>query len=287
MRRNVKFSTICWLSISLIIQSKIAYAQESEAHAREAPLFRAVEPGAAPPPGLPENRSVKLVADADFAPFSFVSNTGAPAGLSVELAIAACERAQLRCTLEARPYGEILGALERGEAEVAVTGPRLEPQTLRAALMTKPYVRTMARFAAGQSSTLTSAGAESLARSRIGVVQGTVHARWLEAYYGASSIETFDNLAAAGAALKAGKIDALFGDNLQIIYWVAGEDAAQCCRLLDGAFSDFDYFSRNLAFLVRPDRKELVAAFDYGLDAAQSSGATARIIRTYVPLDPW
>jgi len=90
-----------------------------------------------------------------------------------------------------------------------------------------------------------------------------------------------------GAALKAGEVDAIFGDNLQVIYWVAGEAAANCCRLLDGAYSDFDYFSRNLAFLVRPERPELRAAFDYGLDQAQSSGATAKIIRTYVPLPPW
>ena len=287
MRRSVKFTTILWLSIAIIIQFKIVYSQDSAPPPSTAPLFRAVPSGEAAPPALPGNTAVKLVADADFAPFSFVTTTGAPAGLAVELAIAACERAQLRCTLEAKPYGEILGALERGEADVAVTGPRLEPQTLRAALMTKPYFRTMARFAVGKASTLKSAGADALARSRIGAVQGTVHTRWLEAYYGASSIETFDSLAAAGAALKAGEVDALFGDNLQVIYWVAGEEAAQCCRLLDGAFSDFDYFSRSLAFLVRPERKELVAAFDYGLDAAQRSGATARIIRTYVPLDPW
>lgn len=287
MRRYVKFSTICWLSIISIIQLKIVYAQDNAAPALDAPLFRTVPASEMAPPNLPESLPVKLVADADFAPFSFISNTGAPAGLAVELAIAACERARLRCTVEAKPYGEILGTLARGEADVAVTGPRLEPETLRAALMTKPYFRTMARFAVPTASTLNSAGAEALARSSIGVVQGTVHARWLEAYYGASSIQGYDSLAAAGAALRAGEVDALFGDNLQVIYWVAGEDAAQCCRLLDGAFSDFDYFSRNLAFLVRPDRKELVAAFDYGLDAAQSSGATARIIRTYVPLDPW
>lgn len=268
------------------MQLKIAYAQETSPPP-EAPLFRSAPTGEAPPPGNPENAAVKLVADADFAPFSFLTNTGAPAGLAVELAIAACERARLKCTVEAKPYGEILGTLARGEADVALTGPRLAPDTLRAALMTKPYFRTMARFAVSKASALTSAAADALRGSRIGVMQDTVHARWLDAYYGAASIETFDSLATAGAALKAGEVDALFGDNLQVIYWVAGEDAAQCCRLLDGAFSDFDYFSRNLAFLVRPDRKDLVAAFDYGLDAAQSSGATARIIRTYVPLDPW
>lgn len=272
---------MCFL---LFTQSEIASSQDAQP-AYNPPLFRSVED--APRPNLPENLPVKLVADADFAPYSFVSNTSSPAGLAVELAIAACERARLRCTLEARPYAEILGTLQRGEADVAVTGPRLDPDTLREAEMTRPYFRIMARFAVTNASTLKSPDPETLSGSRIGVVGNTVHSRWLETYYGGSYIQPYESLAAAGAALKAGEVDAIFGDNLQTIYWVAGDGAEQCCKLLGGAYSDFDYFSRNLAFLVRPGRPELRAAFDYGLDQAQGSGATARIIRTYVPLSPW
>jgi polar amino acid transport system substrate-binding protein len=278
-------ATVCGVFFLLLMQSQGAGAQETPPTAYEPPLFRAVEDGARP--SIPENLPVRLVADADFAPYSFLSSNGALGGLAVELAIAACERARLRCTLEARPYGEILAVLQSGEADVAVTGPRLDPGTLATAQMTRPYFRVMARFAVASESSLQSADAEALSGSRIGVVKDTVHARWLESYYGGSYIEIFDSLAAAGDALRAGDVDAIFGDNLQTIYWVAGEAAQQCCRLLGGAYSDFDFFSRNLAFLVRPGRPELRAAFDYGLDQAQSSGATAKIIRTYVPLPPW
>lgn len=285
MRLVARTATTLGLFLLLYSQLSVVNSQETGAPAYEPPLFRAVEETGRP--DLPENLPVKLVADADFAPYSFVSSTGAPAGLAVELAVAACERARLRCTLEARPFDAILPALASGEADVAVTGPRLDPKTLLAAQMTRPYFRLMARFAVAASSTLASADAEVMSGSRIGVVMDTVHARWLEAYYGGSYIQPFDSLAAAGAALKAGEVEAIFGDNLQVIYWLTGEAADQCCKLLGGAYSDFDYFSRNLAFLVRPGQPELRAAFDYGLDEAQKSGATAKIIRTYVPLDPW
>jgi len=284
-RRSVISATVCAVFFLLVVQSEVAYTQETAARAYDPPLFRAVED--APRPEIPENLPVRLIADADFAPYSFLTSTGAPAGLAVELAIAACERARLRCTVEARPYGDILGALERGEADVAVTGPRLDPQTLTAAEMTRPYFRIMARFAVTAGNELQKADPEALSGSRIGVVKDTVHARWLETYYAGSTLEPYDSLTAAGEALKAGEIDAIFGDNLQTIYWVAGEAAAQCCRLLGGTYSDFDFFSRNLAFLVRPGTAGLRAAFDYGLDQAQSSGATAKIIRSYVPLSPW
>lgn len=269
----------------LVMLSQIASAQNAPPAAYQPPLFRSTEEQARP--NLPDNLAVRLIADADFAPYSFLSRTGSPAGISVEIAISACEQARLACTVEVRPFAEILPALARGEADVAVTGPRLDQATLAAARMTRPYFRIMGRFAVANDSTLDGASASALAGRRIGVVKDTLHARWLTAYYRSSRITTYDDLAAAGAALKAGEVDALFGDNLQVIYWVAGEPAAGCCRLLGGAYSDFDYFSRNLAFLVRSDRPELAQALDFGLDKAQSEGATAKILRTYVPLDPW
>lgn len=284
-RRNVIFATVCGVLLLLVSQPERASAQDLGSPPYEPPLFRTVEDQSRP--DIPEDLPVKLITDADFAPYSFLSGTGSPAGLAVELAVAACERARLRCTIEARPFGEILQALESGEADAAVTGPRLDPKTLSAAQMTRPYFRIMARFAVAADSTLQSADAEALSGSRIAVVRDTVHARWLETYYGGASILPFDSLAAAGDALKAGEADAIFGDNLPVIYWVSGEAAGRCCRLLGGAYSDFDYFSRNLAFLVSPAKPELRAALDYGLDQAQSSGATAKIVRAYVPLPPW
>lgn len=284
MRRYVKFSTSFRVFFATLLISQVVEAQEKQP-AYQPPLFRTMEEQARP--ALPEQLAVKLIADEDFAPYSFRSRTGSPAGISVEIAIAACEQARLACTVEVRPFAEILPALERGEVDVAVTGPRLDANTLAASRMTRPYFRIMGRFAVPNTSTLDTASVSNLAGRRIGVVKDTVHARWLTAYYASTRITPFDDLAAAGAALKGGQVDALFGDNLQVIYWVAGEAAAGCCRLLGGAYSDFDYFSRNLAFLARRDKPELAQALDYGLDKAQAAGSTAKILRTYLPLDPW
>lgn len=284
MRRYVKFSTSFRVFFATLLISQVVEAQEKQP-AYQPPLFRTTEEQARP--ALPEQLAVKLIADEDFAPYSFRSRTGSPAGISVEIAIAACEQARLACTVEVRPFAEILPALERGEVDVAVTGPRLDADTLAASRMTRPYFRIMGRFAVPNTSTLDTASVSNLAGRRIGVVKDTVHARWLTAYYASTRITPFDDLAAAGAALKGGQVDALFGDNLQVIYWVAGEAAAGCCRLLGGAYSDFDYFSRNLAFLARRDKPELAQALDYGLDKAQAAGSTAKILRTYLPLDPW
>lgn len=193
----------------------------------------------------------------------------------------------MTCTVETRPYGELLGALSRGEADAVLTGPGLDEDALAAAVATRPYFRLMGRFAVAADSEYKQATADALRRRRIGVTGNTLHARWLESYYTSSEIVAFPSLAEAGAALKEGKVDAVFGDNLPVIYWTAGEAAAGCCRLLEGAFSDLDYFSRNLTILVRRGREDVRASLDFGLDMAQKSGTTARVISAYVPLPVW
>ncbi len=118
-------------------------------------------------------------------------------------------------------------------------------------------------------------------------VKATSHEAWLKAYFTGSEIVPFDTPAAAQEALRTGGVDAIFGDNLQIIYWVSGEASRNCCRLLDGAFTDADFFSRNIAYFVRNDRPDLRAALDYGLDQLQIKGTTDAMFNRYVPLPPW
>jgi polar amino acid transport system substrate-binding protein len=276
-------STAFLLFFIALTLPKVVFGQD--AVPPDPPLFRSVS--TTPPPDTSQMGDVRLLIDADFPPYSFLSASGAPAGFAVELALEACSAARLTCSIVAKPFGDLLPALNRGEGDAILIGPRLDDESLREALMTRPYFRIMARFAGPTSATLEGAGPRLLSGLRIAVAENTVHARWLSAYYGDSLIVPFPSFANAAEALKAGKADALFGDNLQVIYWVAGQQAQGCCKLLGGAYADADFFSRNLAMLVRRNRDDLRAALDYGLDMAQKSGATARIIKAYVPLPVW
>lgn len=230
---------------------------------------------------------IRLLADGDFPPFSFASQTGGPSGLAVELALAACAEIKVRCEVSLLPFKELLPALIHGQGDAIISGPRIDEALLAAVQMTRPWFRTMARFAVQSGNPVKQPDIGSLKAKRVGVVKDTVHARWLETYYPKSEILAFDDEAKAGEALRTGNIDVLFGDNLRLIYWVAGPGSRGCCRLLGGAYSDFEAFSRNMAFLVDKSRPDLRTAFDYGLDMAQANGTTEKIFNAYVPLSPW
>jgi polar amino acid transport system substrate-binding protein len=274
---------MCRLAVLLPLIAVPAAAQQSAAYVP--PLFRTVPESVTPVDG--KGAETRLLTDEDFAPYSFRSSSGAPAGLAVELALAACAEANLKCSIEALPYGRLLDALARGEGDAVIAGPRPDPQSLAAAVLTRPYFRIMGRFAVPSASQIADATPAALAGKRIAVVKDTLHARWLATYFPRAALTPFASLAEAGQAVKDGKADLLFGDNLQIVYWLSGEAAGNCCRPLGGAFSDFDYFSRNLAVMVRKDRPDLRLAFDYGLDMAQKTGTTAKIITAYIPINPW
>lgn len=252
--------------------------------AYDLPHFRVPSGGL---PAVAGDQPVRLLADADFPPYSFQSQGGGPAGLAVELALAACAEAKLRCDLKLVPFENLLEAFHQGQGDVIVSGLRLEGVLLEQGTATRPWFRTMGRFAVLSGSPLAGSDAVALAGKRVGVIGGTLHSRWLERYYKSSEIISFDDEAKAYEALRTGNVDAYFGDNLRIIYWVAGSVSERCCRLLGGAYSDFESFSRNLSFVVRGGRDDVRAAFDFGLDATQTAGTTERIFNAYVPLSPW
>ena len=285
-RRYVSWTTA--LGLFFIFPSTPGYTEGTAATGGAGyrlPHFRDAEDGGAAP-SIAGQQVFQLLGDQDFAPFSFASQTG-PSGLAVEMALAACAEAKITCQVTLLPFKDLLPALAERRGDVVISGPRIDEAALKTSDATRPYFRTLGRFAVQSGSTLGKANAADMNSKRIGAVKATSHEAWLVAHFTSSEIVAFDTPTAAQEALRTGGVDAIFGDNLQIIYWMAGEASQKCCRILDGAFSDSDFFSRNIAFFVRNDRPDLRAALDFGLDQLQTKGTTDAIFNRYVPLPPW
>lgn len=276
---------LCLMAV-LLLPVAVVSATAQDAAGYRLPQLRKPQLAAAMP-ALPPDKVLRLLADQDFPPFSFAARSGEPAGLSTELALAACAEIKVKCEVLLKPLPSLLGALASGEGDVIVSGLRIDEQVLGQALMTRPWFRSMGRFAALSGSPLQSGDGQSLAAKRLGAISGTLHAEWLERNFTGSTIVQFQTEAMAQEALRVGKVEALFGDNLRLIYWITGANSRGCCKLLSGAHSDTESFSRSFAFLMRRDSNALRDAFDLALDRLQLSGATEKIFNVYVPLSPW
>lgn len=259
-------------------------AQNSSVY--EMPVFRSIDPNVKAPSteGL---GTLRLLADEDFPPFSFRDGSGNMTGLTVELALALCSELGISCEVVAMPWNELRPALESGKGNAIISGLRMNAKTVEGLDTTRPFYRALGRFASRQKAGITEINSSTMTGKKVGIVEGSAHAAWLERYFPKTGIVKFADGPAAREALRTGQVELVFGDALELIYWSKGKDSQNCCELVPGAFVDADYFSHAMSYVLRRGDTPLRVLLDYGLDRMQSNGRFAEIFRRYVPLNPW
>jgi polar amino acid transport system substrate-binding protein len=246
------------------------------------PRFRQIDPGGRPLSFARDQ--VTILADDDFPPFSYAGPEGEAQGIAVEAAQAACKELRINCQIVLMPWRSLSGDLTAGGI---VAGLRLDDATLARFQPTRPIYRAVGRFAARKENELTQMTRDAVAGRRVGVVAGSGYEVWLKRNFSDSVIVPYPSLADLQEALRTAKIEILFGDGLQLAYWMRGSASQACCKYVDGAYYDDALFSRPYVFLVRRGDEELKQAFDYALDQLQERGDFARIFSRYVPARFW
>ncbi len=231
--------------------------------------------------------SLVLLADADFAPWSFMGADGSFQGLAVEVAQLACIEAGLNCEIKPAAFATLLPSLERGEAQGVISGPKLDENLAAKFSLTRPYFQTLGRFAVRAGSPLSTPDVRSLAGRRIGFRGNSAHARFLETHYARSALVPFETLDPMLEALRTGQVDVVFGDAVQLSYWLQGSAARGCCNFLGKAFVDRASFTRSLSFVLRRDAVGARNKLDAGLDRLEVNGKTAEIFSKYLPALLW
>jgi polar amino acid transport system substrate-binding protein len=252
----------------------------------DVPRFRHVDP-LAKPPDLNNLGTLRLMADEDFPPFSYRDSSSALTGFSIAMANALCDELKITCQFSARPYDALLPALAAGQADALIVGLRLSPQLLETVDATRPYYRSLARFAVKQDSAITLADETALEDKRLGAVAGSVHEAYLKAHFEEATLTAYPDVTAAGKALQAGEIDAFFADAAALIFWSLAPASDNCCRLAEGAFLEVDSLSPGMSLLVKRGDARRKTVLDHGLDRLESSGVQAVIFRRFFPVSPW
>jgi len=250
------------------------------------PLFRHIVPDEQAP-DVEKLGPVRFLTEGDFPPFSYLDAKGRLAGFTVELADAVCRELRLACEFAVKPWSEIAPAMARGEGDAVIAGIRITPDNAKRFDFTRPIYRPVARFAVRTQFKLKPPYVRTLAGKRIGVMAGSAHEAWLKQNFPHSNIRPFRTQSEAMQALRTGAIDAMFDDAVRLMFWLAGSEAHDCCRLVKGAFVDAAGFSPPMTIAVARGHRRLLAALDYGLDKLQENGTYAAIFRRYFPVSPW
>lgn len=239
-----------------------------------------------PKPDLSALPRLRFLTTTDFPPFNFLDGSGKLSGFHIDLARAICAELGIvdKCQIQALPWAELEGALQKGEGEAIIAGIAATPESRSTYAFSRSYLQFPARFVTQKSKDLTEPVFDKLRGKRVGVLAGSAHERMLRDYFNTVQIVPFDRPEDLYADLKAGKLDAAFGDGMRLAFWLGGSDAAGCCRFAGGPYLAPEYLGSGMAIATRADDPALAAAFDYALQEISMKGTFAEFYLRYFPV---
>lgn len=227
---------------------------------------------------------VRFLTDSDYPPFNYYDENGILTGFNIDMANAVCQALNLICTIKPRPWDELFPALKAGEADAVIASHAITASNRDQVAFTDAYYRTPARFVVRSDTVGEDMTPQGLAGKRLGVVKDTSHEAYLRDFFTDSVVVTFETDNDARSALRFGKIDALFGDGLGLMYWLNGASSRRCCQFRGGAFTESRYFGNGVGIAVAPDNGELAALLSKGIEKTRANGDYEELLLRYFPM---
>jgi polar amino acid transport system substrate-binding protein len=291
MRRKLRLVTR-FLSLRLsALLAVLAFA--ASAYAASGPVEENIPPSFWDParrlqkPDLGGLKQLRFVTEDDYPPFNFALPSGELTGFNVELARAICDELEISCTIQRRKWELLIPALNENAADAVVASLASTPESRAQVDFSEPYYLTPGRFVALTSSVLTEATPDSLADRSVAVVGGSAHEAYLKTFFPKTESVPFENAEAARAALKAGKVNALFGDAISLSFWLNGMEAEGCCVFKSGPYVDSRFFGEGVGVAVKKGADPLRRALDYALARLARKGVYSELYLKYFPIGPF
>lgn len=236
-------------------------------------------------PDLASVPRIRFLTTVDFPPFNFIDQSGKLSGFHVDLAREICRELNIleRCQIEAVPYKDLRTVLDKGDGEVIAAGLRITPELRRDLGLSRVFMQLPARFVIRNDAAAGAASPSALKADELGVVAGTAHEAMLAAYFPGLKPKTFPSREAKLAALKKGDVKAVFGDGLQLSFWLESSDAGNCCAFLGGHYYSSAFFGEGLTLVTRKDAPLITRAMDAALLALARNGRLNEIYLRYFP----
>lgn len=248
-------------------------------------------------PSVPAPRQLRLLTEGTYPPFNYLDRDGQLAGFDVAIAKALCARLDAECTLEARAWDTLRAELVHGRADAIVASMLIpRPETRRQDIQliyTVPYYATPGRFAARIDSPIRKIDPDGLDGHSVIVQAGSTHQAFLRSRFPAVRIYPVATFAAALAALEKGEADLLFADSIALIIYLDGPRGTRsgqpawsgrpCCRLLEPAFTDPEFFGEGAGIVFRTSDRFLRDEFNTALADIMADGTYADISARYLP----
>jgi len=238
-----------------------------------------------PKPDLSSLVRLRFLTTVDFPPFNFSDQSGKLSGFHVDLAREICDELGVaeKCQIQSLPFEELPAALAASQGDAVIAGVAVTPELRQRFAFSRPYLELPARFVRNLHAAIEGTTASALAGKPVGVVKGTAHEAMLAAFFPAIKAVPFDDKEALLAAVRDGKVDAIFADSLQLSFWVSSEAAQTCCALFDGPYVSTQFLGEGMTVMLRAQDADLTAAINHALATLSRNGRLQEIYLRYFP----
>ncbi len=229
-------------------------------------------------------QAIRFLTTDDFPPFDFLDQDGRLTGFNVDLARAICDELAIRCTIQAREWDDLLPTLREGSADAVIAGLAITADARKELDFSDVYMRLPGRFVVRADNHGFALTPEGLAGKTLAVVARTAHEAYLAAFFPEVGRKLYPDPEAAREALKSGEADALFGDGMQLSFWLQSEAANGCCVFAGGPYLESRFFGEGMAIAIPLGKPELKQAIDAALASLNEKGVYAELYLRYFPV---
>lgn len=226
--------------------------------------------------------TIRFLTSGDFPPFDFLDSGGRLTGYNVDLARLLCVELEATCSIQMRPFDELVTALGERRGDAIVAGLRVTAEMRTKLDTTDAYLGTPGRFVMREGAALEPTP-EGLAGRWISVVSGSAHERFVLDTFPKARIAAYPDETAARDALREAAVDAHFGDAIGLAFWLDGAASRHCCVFRGGPWLESAYFGEGLRIAVAKGNRRLKQALDYGLQRLAEDGKLAEIYLRWFP----
>jgi polar amino acid transport system substrate-binding protein len=230
-------------------------------------------------------RSLRFLTSLDFPPFSYIDASGNLSGFNVYLARLICADMNIEsaCTIQAVPFDELEGALKKGLGDAIIAGVASNIKAREQLAFTKSYMGFPARFVALTKNSNKIDFEKGLAGYKIGVVAGTGHEKLARSFFPRATIIGFASQALLTTDLNEAKLDLMFGDAMQLSFWLAGSTSNACCHIVGGNYYSERYMGEGMRIATDAIHPEITNALNQSLISLQRQGKFQEIYLRFFP----
>lgn len=269
------------VAAEIVVPTTIDAAEIADLAAAPVPTFRDPHYRVEKPTG--EAGTIRFLTAGDFPPFNFLNSKGELTGYNVDLARAICDTLQATCTLQMRPFADLVPALTDKRGDAIIAGLSDKADLAPTIDFTGAYLTMPGRFVAKRGSRLIPTP-EGLTGRWISVVSGSAHEAYILDLFPGSRVVAYPTDQAARDALRDGTVDVNFSDAITSSFWLLRPASRDCCQFLGGPFLEQRYFGDGLKIAFPRGNRKLKREFDYALAKLTENGTLRELYLKYFPL---